>query len=105
MGSTTVSSNTVSATPARPNELLAKFEEMWEPLGGGFDGDGAEDLLVREIRDGLRALDEARHEVVGGRESRVSRDLLSAMVRLQAASAHVVAMVLGHWFGERAVKG
>ena len=34
--------------------ILAKFEEVWELLGGGWDGDGGEQILAREIRDGLR---------------------------------------------------
>jgi hypothetical protein len=42
----------------------------------------------------LRALDEARHDVAGGRETRAMRDLLSAGIRLQSVSTHIVAMIL-----------
>ena len=38
------------------SKLLAKFEEMWDRLGGGWEGDGGEQILAREIRDELRAL-------------------------------------------------
>ena len=36
--------------------ILAKFEELLEISGGDLEGDGAEQILAREILDGLRQL-------------------------------------------------
>ena len=38
------------------SKLLAKFEEMWDRLGGGWDGEGGEQILAREVRAELTQL-------------------------------------------------
>jgi hypothetical protein len=37
-------------------ELLGKFEEMLDRLGGDWDGDGGEQILARKVRAGLSEL-------------------------------------------------
>ena len=54
----------------------------------------ARSALVTANGAAMRALDQARAEVVGGRETMISRDLLAAVIRLQSCSTHVTSMVL-----------
>ena len=64
----------------------------------------SEIVLVTANGAAMRALDQAGAEVVGGRETMISRDLLAAVIRLQSCSTHVTSMVLS-LVEERAAKG
>ena len=44
---------TLDRLGAASEMVLAKFVELWELLGGGWDGDGGEQILAREVRAGL----------------------------------------------------
>ena len=43
----------IESNRAAAAELLGKFEEIWERIGGDWDGDGGEQILAREVRAGL----------------------------------------------------